>query len=498
MPCIAPGSWSIRRCKLGACLESEISRRCEPTQGFRACKTGVACKLPRVVTPRVVTAVILTIGFALMPCSEAFHGGAVGTFQRRVGGFHSMTMETEASSCRQLRPCVGRRDVRIPRNPMPLHVRRTTESLAAGNTITIEPPIRRTLESPYYYLFQNPETNTPTGTPQPRKRSKNSLPIANDHDPWNVKNERLERLEKMFQRDAQPKEVPAQREEGKGEDEGPVVKLDRPTMLLGGASLMMVTTMTVAFALRPSHSLDLVAKMFANSVGGMLAVGVCHPIDRWRAGASERGFKGLFKGIRCAVASQGFLKAMSALAYTYTYHIASLCAAGTKSSGLFLVASASLGTGVFMALVSTPIDNAERSTRRGTLLEKLKAVASHGVMSDKGLYAGLAASVAASVCSFEAFFLSYSCLVAAWPWMGASLAGTALSGALAGCVSCAAGVAVTGVNNFPLIVKRCRDWWRGRKCLRKEVGDIAHDLSTSAVNSSVLFVSYQAVLGALV
>eukprot|EP00286_Rhodomonas_abbreviata_P000686 CAMPEP_0181290704 /NCGR_PEP_ID=MMETSP1101-20121128/1556_1 /TAXON_ID=46948 /ORGANISM="Rhodomonas abbreviata, Strain Caron Lab Isolate" /LENGTH=336 /DNA_ID=CAMNT_0023395007 /DNA_START=123 /DNA_END=1133 /DNA_ORIENTATION=+ len=253
-----------------------------------------------------------------------------------------------------------------------------------------------------------------------------------------------------------------------------------PTKVLGGLALLLAALPAVCWLANPLPAgSNLMAKMFAGAVGGMTALSVCHP----------------FTGED--LAAQGMLKGISTFSYNYVIGLLTTCSLGAKTCGLAGVALASLATGLVVAFCQTPLDSAGKATG-DSLVAKLKLVASRGVFAKNGLFSGLTDSIMTNVAGFEAFFLSYSLLVGACPWLGVTLTGTAISGALSGVAATCASSLALSLKNFPSVIESCKTWWKGTSTIKDEVCKVASNFSSSAFNSSVLFVSYKAVLDTMI
>eukprot|EP00286_Rhodomonas_abbreviata_P000122 CAMPEP_0181291266 /NCGR_PEP_ID=MMETSP1101-20121128/1874_1 /TAXON_ID=46948 /ORGANISM="Rhodomonas abbreviata, Strain Caron Lab Isolate" /LENGTH=320 /DNA_ID=CAMNT_0023395643 /DNA_START=372 /DNA_END=1334 /DNA_ORIENTATION=+ len=252
----------------------------------------------------------------------------------------------------------------------------------------------------------------------------------------------------------------------------------------------------------PAH---LLPHMLAGSGAGMLAVGLCYPLQHarsisWREGGLVRGLRLVFAGLSLVLAAQGILKAISSVSYAY-FHSVLTCGA---VQGMTAVAEASLATGIVVGLVSAPLEQAQRF-RKDNIAESFVQLARNGLFSRQGLYGHVGSILTLNVVSFEAFYLSYHCLLAAYPWLGIGMLGTALAGAASGVVALLAGMFVPKITNAIIGVFRARDIaeekaWKdiaeksGKETLsvKGRLEALGKSILLVALNSSLLFVFYRA------
>lgn len=191
------------------------------------------------------------------------------------------------------------------------------------------------------------------------------------------------------------------------------------------------------------------------------------------------------------LASHGVLRAVSAGSYSGLMALVSACSSACGMGG---VALASLGTGLIVGICNTAIERAKDCKQGMSFVNTLRTNAGQGLFTQEGLLgSSISETLAESIVQYEAFFLSYAGLVSAFPWMGLTLAGTAVSGAVAGIASLAASAALRGVRRL----SSCRDMWSSATSFRSTSRRLLDSCSGAAVHSSVIFVAYKAVYDGL-
>eukprot|EP00961_Rhodomonas_salina_P056634 760719-Rhodomonas_salina.1 len=231
---------------------------------------------------------------------------------------------------------------------------------------------------------------------------------------------------------------------------------------------------------------NVLAHFAAGAAGGIAALCVTRPGEAMVNGPLAE-----------KIAATGVVKGVSAGCYSALMTVLQAFTAGASCAGLTGVALASLGTGLVVGLCAKGLERAEAVGEGVSLLKKLKAKASNGFFTQDGLFGkSMGGDLASCVVQYEAFFLSYALLCMAFPWMGASFAGTAVSGGISGVISMASGAAYKCMSNVSEFSRQCKDWWCGPTKTTSATA-VADECASTAVKSAVLFVAYKAAFDAI-
>lgn len=258
----------------------------------------------------------------------------------------------------------------------------------------------------------------------------------------------------------------------------------KPSGLLSASPVLTLGALAIvvsAFTL--IHCLPIAGNLLANGFSGFVA-GIATVISSHRdllaAGKLEEAFL-----------SHGVLRAVSAGAYSGFIALASRFSTMCSMGG---VALASLGAGLIAGICNRAILRANDCNDGTSIMSRLRARARQGWFTHDGLFGqAMSTGLADSIVQYEAFFLSYAGLVAAFPWIGLTFAGTAAAGAASGIASLAASAGLRGVQWL------CNASWQwhgvrgsahGVLSTCRRVVDIC---SAAAVKNSVFLVAYKAV-----
>eukprot|EP00961_Rhodomonas_salina_P085969 1155156-Rhodomonas_salina.1 len=165
-------------------------------------------------------------------------------------------------------------------------------------------------------------------------------------------------------------------------------------------------------------------------------------------------------------------------------------------SGMAGVAVASAGTGLVIGMMCKAIERANAIGDAGVpFLTRIQTKASHGLFTEDGLFGasrGLASDLTTCVVQYQAFYLACSVLGMAFPWMGITFTGSALTGAIAGVTSLAAGACFQCLTNLSEFSSKCKEWWFGSARKRDSAAQTVDMYSRTALTTGTLFLGYKA------
>eukprot|EP00961_Rhodomonas_salina_P285265 3854806-Rhodomonas_salina.1 len=159
------------------------------------------------------------------------------------------------------------------------------------------------------------------------------------------------------------------------------------------------------------------------------------------------------------VATHGMVKGVSAGCYSAFFMSAR--SASRSLAGLAGVALASLGTGLIIGMFYKAVERANAVGEGTPLLTRFQTKASHGFFTQDGVFGDsslLLKDLVNCVVQYEAFYLAWAALCVAYPWMGITFAGNAVSGALAGVTSLAVGASFGCLTNLSEFSRKCAEW----------------------------------------
>eukprot|EP00961_Rhodomonas_salina_P107236 1443721-Rhodomonas_salina.1 len=156
-----------------------------------------------------------------------------------------------------------------------------------------------------------------------------------------------------------------------------------------------------------------------------------------------------------------------------------------------------MGTGLIIGMVCKALERASAIGEDLPLLTRLQTKASLGLFTQDGLFGSssltMARDLATCVVQYQAFYLAWVALCMAYPWMAVTFTGSAVSGAISGIASLAAGSMFLWLTNLSEFSRMCKELWCGPVRKRQHAANVLDTCSMTAIKSAALFLAYKGV-----